>query len=278
MSKGKHRKRSTRHRGAVIAAAGVIGAGASMLATASPASAATATGTGTVSDVTIASAAANAGLAGCRGVPLSTWVAVALGESGGNTFAHATVGEDSRGLWQINMRAHAGWAGSRNLYDPATNAWAAKQVCDSQGVMAWSAYTYGRYSRFLGRGQAAAAAAAVASPTPRPRIRHLPAVWATGRTYGRFSRSWPTSVTRSASTASSVTRRTTWSRTTSSSMVCWWTAWSGPRHGPASASDRSLAVRRRRVEFRSTRRRRRLGAPDGRRIVTIHRIPQDAIS
>ncbi|WP_163551396.1 peptidoglycan-binding protein [Candidatus Frankia alpina] len=178
MSNGKHRKRSTRHRGAVIAAAGVIGAGASMLATASPASAATATGTGTVSDVTIASAAANAGLAGCRGVPLSTWVAVALGESGGNTFAHATVGEDSRGLWQINMRAHAGWVGSRNLYDPATNAWAAKQVCDSQGVTAWSAYTYGRYSRFLGRGQAAAAAVAgggisvrsisYAAPAPAP--------------------------------------------------------------------------------------------------------------
>ncbi|WP_261567964.1 peptidoglycan-binding protein [Frankia gtarii] len=154
MAKGKHRKRPTRHRGAVIAAAGVIGAGASMLATASPASAAT----GTVSDVQIASAAANAGLAGCRGVPLSTWVAVALGESGGNTFAHATVGEDSRGLWQINMRAHAGWVGSRNLYDPATNAWAAKRVCESQGVTAWSAYTYGRYNQFLGRGQAAAAA------------------------------------------------------------------------------------------------------------------------
>jgi hypothetical protein len=154
MAKGKHRKRSARHRGAVIAAAGVIGAGASMLVTASPASAAT----GTVSDVTIASAAANAGLAGCRGVPLSTWVAVALGESGGNTFAHATVGEDSRGLWQINMRAHAGWVGNRNLYDPATNAWAAKQVCQSQGITAWSAYTYGRYSQFLGRGQAAAAA------------------------------------------------------------------------------------------------------------------------
>ncbi len=154
MAKGKHRKRSTRHRGAVIAAAGVIGAGASMLATASPASAAT----GSVSDVTIASAAANAGLAGCRGVPLSTWVAVALAESGGNTFAHATVGEDSRGLWQINMRAHAGWVGSRNLYDPATNAWAAKRVCDSQGPAAWTTYARGMHNRFLGRGQAAAAA------------------------------------------------------------------------------------------------------------------------
>jgi hypothetical protein len=157
MSKGKHRKRSsarssTRTRGAVIAAIGVIGASAGMMATASPASAAT------ISDVTIASAAANAGLPSCRGVPLATWVAVALAESGGNTAAHATYGEDSRGLWQINMRAHAGWVGNRNLYDPAVNAWAAKKVCDGQGISAWSAYTTGMYQRFVGRGQAAAAA------------------------------------------------------------------------------------------------------------------------
>ncbi|SNQ48096.1 putative Transglycosylase family protein, peptidoglycan binding protein [Frankia canadensis] len=154
MAKGKHRKRAARRRGATIAAAGVLGAGVSMLATAGPASAAT----GAVSDVTIAQVAANAGLSGCSGVPLSTWVAVALAESGGNTFAHATAGEDSRGLWQINMRAHAGWVGSRNLYDPATNAWAAKQVCSSQGVRAWSTWTNGMYTRFTARGQAAASA------------------------------------------------------------------------------------------------------------------------
>jgi hypothetical protein len=154
MSKGKHRKRhsSTRTRGAVIAAVGVIGASTGMLATASPASAAT------ISDASIASVASNAGLPGCRGIPLSTWVAVALAESGGNTTAHATYGEDSRGLWQINMRAHAGWVGNRNLYDPATNAWAARKVCDGQGITAWSAYTNGSYQRYLGRGQAAAAA------------------------------------------------------------------------------------------------------------------------
>jgi hypothetical protein len=154
MAKGKHRKRPVRRRGAVLAAAGVIGAGTGMLATASPASAAT----GTISDAAIASVAANAGLAGCSGASLSTWVAVALAESGGNTFAHATVGEDSRGLWQINMRAHAGWVGSHNLYDPATNAWAARQVCSTQGIRAWSTYTNGMYYRFLARGQAAAAA------------------------------------------------------------------------------------------------------------------------
>lgn len=153
MSKGKHRKpSSTRTRGAVIAAVGVIGASAGMMATASPASAAT------ISDVTIAQAAANAGLPSCRGVSLGTWVAVALAESGGNTAAHATRGEDSRGLWQINMRAHASWVGNRNLYDPAVNAWAAKKVCDGQGIGAWSAYTTGMYHRFVSRGAAAAAA------------------------------------------------------------------------------------------------------------------------
>ncbi|WP_242424658.1 peptidoglycan-binding protein, partial [Frankia sp. EI5c] len=89
---------------------------------------------------------------------LSTWVAVALAESGGNTTAHATVGEDSRGLWQINMRAHGSWVGSRNLYDPNVNAWAAKRVCDSQGIRAWSAYTNGMHVKYLARGAAAAAA------------------------------------------------------------------------------------------------------------------------
>ncbi len=155
MAKGKHRKRTARRHGALVATAGVIGASASLLATAGPASAAT---TSSVSDVTIARLAANAGLPGCSGGPLSTWVAVALAESGGNTYAHASVGEDSRGLWQINMRAHAGWVGGRNLYDPSTNAWAARQVCAGQGLSAWTTYTSGSYYRFLARGQAAAAA------------------------------------------------------------------------------------------------------------------------
>ncbi|MCK9897612.1 peptidoglycan-binding protein [Frankia sp. AgB32] len=139
----------------MLATVGVLGAGASLLATAGPASAATSS---SVSDVTIARLAANAGLPGCSGGSLGTWVAVALAESGGNTYAHASVGEDSRGLWQINMRAHAGWVGSRNLYDPATNAWAARQVCAGQGLSAWTTYTSGSYYRYLARGQAAAAA------------------------------------------------------------------------------------------------------------------------
>ncbi|CUU58008.1 Transglycosylase SLT domain-containing protein [Parafrankia irregularis] len=157
MSTGKHRKspsvrRRGRGRSAAVAAASVIGASAGLFLTASPASAAV------ISDTSIAQAAKNAGLNSCRGIPLSTWVAVALAESGGNTTAHATVGEDSRGLWQINMRAHASWVGNRDLYDPNVNAWAARQVCQSQGITAWSAYTNGMHTKYLARGAAAAAA------------------------------------------------------------------------------------------------------------------------
>jgi hypothetical protein len=166
MFKRKHRRQRALTRTAVVAAAGIAGTTAG-IALASPASAAT----GIIPDATIAAVAKNAGLPSCRGVPLSTWVAIALAESGGNTYAHATVGEDSRGLWQINMRAHASWVGNANLYDPATNAWAAKHVCDGSGPSAWSTYTNGAYLRFVSRGQAAAAAAgSVVAParTPAP--------------------------------------------------------------------------------------------------------------
>jgi Lysozyme like domain/Putative peptidoglycan binding domain len=154
MSKGKHRKQPRRRGRAAVAAVGVIGATAGMMMSASPADAST-----VVPDTTIAAVARNAGLGGCGGVPLGAWVAVALAESGGNPYAHATYGEDSRGLWQINMRAHAGWVGNRNLYDPATNAWAARQVCQGSGPRAWTTYATGAYLRYLWRGNAAAAGA-----------------------------------------------------------------------------------------------------------------------
>ncbi|MBL7497336.1 peptidoglycan-binding protein [Frankia sp. CNm7] len=156
---GRHRKHSvSRRRGSAFVAASVItaSAGAAALAGAAPASAAS---SNVVSDAAIASYANNAGLSGCRGLGTATWVAIALAESAGNRNAHATVGEDSRGLWQINMRAHSSWVGSRNLYDPATNAWAAAQVCKSSGPNAWTTYTKGSYRQYMARGNAAAAAA-----------------------------------------------------------------------------------------------------------------------
>ncbi|WP_322760989.1 peptidoglycan-binding protein [Frankia sp. Cr2] len=171
MARGRHRKQSQYNRGAVAATAGVIGATAGMMLTAGPASAsspaspsadtATEPSAGSlagapVSDVSIAGAGRKAGLGGCDGKPLETWVAVALAESGGNATAHNSNGEDSRGLWQINMRAHAGWVGGADLFDPAINARAAKRVCDIQGIGAWSTYTNGSYRLYLGRAAAAA--------------------------------------------------------------------------------------------------------------------------
>jgi Lysozyme like domain len=71
---------------------------------------------------------------------LQVAVAIALAESGGNTTARAnTSREDSRGLWQINVRAHPEFA-SANLYDPAVNARAAKAVHAKQGFDAWSVW------------------------------------------------------------------------------------------------------------------------------------------
>ncbi|OAA24581.1 transglycosylase family protein [Frankia sp. EI5c] len=138
-------KSSLRNRVAAVGMVGALTTGLGLLA-ASPASAA--------SDVSIAQAARQAGLSGCRGVSTSTWVAIALAESGGNTKARATGIEDSRGLWQINTWAHP-WTKGMNLYDPVTNARAAKKVCAAQGPTAWSAYTNGSYKKFLGRGYAA---------------------------------------------------------------------------------------------------------------------------
>ncbi|OHV42042.1 MULTISPECIES: peptidoglycan-binding protein [Pseudofrankia] len=175
MLKGRHRKQSAfRRRSSAVVAAGVVTAtaGAAVFAGAAPASAAS-----SVSDSQIAAYAHSAGLDSCR-VSLATWVAIALAESGGNAYAHATVGEDSRGLWQINMRAHSGWVGSRNLYDPATNAWAATQVCKGSGPSAWTTYTTGAYRNYLSRGYAAANAvgSGTVSAAPAALAKAAPAI------------------------------------------------------------------------------------------------------
>lgn len=56
------------------------------------------------------------------GVPEYIWAPIMDSESGGNPGSHAdTTSEDSRGLFQINIKAHPQWANT-NLYDPETNA------------------------------------------------------------------------------------------------------------------------------------------------------------
>lgn len=73
--------------------------------------------------------------------PASEWVhavTVAQCESELDTGAHNTAGEDSRGLWQINVArgAHpelAEW----NLWDPQLNAYWAHRIWSESGWSAW---------------------------------------------------------------------------------------------------------------------------------------------
>jgi hypothetical protein len=99
---------------------------------------------------------------------IPTKVAIALAESSGNPSAHnpnARTGDNSYGLWQINMlggmgperRRQFGIQSNEELFDPSANARAAKAIYDSQGLGAWSVYKSGRYKDFLGQAQAAAA-------------------------------------------------------------------------------------------------------------------------
>lgn len=82
-------------------------------------------------------------------------VAVAIAESGGNEQAHAVnAREDSRGLWQINVRAHPQYA-MQNLYDPQTNARAAFAISGGgTNWKPWTTYTSGAYKAYLNRARA----------------------------------------------------------------------------------------------------------------------------
>ena len=90
--------------------------------------------------------------------------AIAAAESSGDTRAHnpnANTGDNSYGLWQINMlgnmgserRRQFGIENNEQLWDAATNAKAAKNVFDQQGFDAWSVYKSGAYKQFLGTAQ-----------------------------------------------------------------------------------------------------------------------------
>ena len=90
----------------------------------------------------------------------ATMTAIALAESGGNSRAHNPHGEDSRGLWQINGRAHPSFLTKYNLFDPQDNAKAAFEVSrHGHDVSPWTV-THGglssRYVRFKEDAQAAA--------------------------------------------------------------------------------------------------------------------------
>jgi murein DD-endopeptidase MepM/ murein hydrolase activator NlpD len=80
------------------------------------------------------------------------------------------------GLWQIRFPVHRvalakiGVTSPQQLYDPLTNAKAAKMIYDSQGITAWSGFTDGNYKQFLPDAQKAAGVAPsslTASATPQ---------------------------------------------------------------------------------------------------------------
>lgn len=107
--------------------------------------------------------------AGFTGKDLPIAVAVALAESGGETTSHnATPPDNSYGLWQINMLGSMGpdrrralnIPNNEALYDPATNARAARMVWKTQGWGGWTTFTRGTYKKFLQPGDADAPAAA----------------------------------------------------------------------------------------------------------------------
>ncbi len=78
-----------------------------------------------------------------------TMTAIALAESGGDSHARNAAGEDSRGLWQVNLDAHPRYAGV-DLYDPATNARAAYEIYrDAGSVRPWSVTHADRGSPYL---------------------------------------------------------------------------------------------------------------------------------
>lgn len=91
--------------------------------------------------------------------------AIAGGESTFNNRAHnpnRATGDNSYGLWQINMidqlgverRRNLGLSSNEDLFDPATNARAAKAIFDSQGFGAWGAYKDGNAAKYMNAAKA----------------------------------------------------------------------------------------------------------------------------
>ena len=120
------------------------------------------------------------------GIPedmIPTMVAIALAESGGDSGAHnPKYPDNSYGLWQINMldepgymlgaerRKKYGLSSNEQLKDPLTNAKAAYDILESQGLGAWSVYTSGTYKRYLPAAKKAAAGARTSQPVVSGRV------------------------------------------------------------------------------------------------------------
>jgi murein DD-endopeptidase MepM/ murein hydrolase activator NlpD len=112
-------------------------------------------------------------IAKTAGIPeknIPTMVSIALAESGGNIGARynpdGNTGEDSYGLWQINMDPRYaderlklfGIDSKKELFNPVTNAKAAYEIFKQQGFDAWTVYRTGKYRDFLPAAKKAASA------------------------------------------------------------------------------------------------------------------------
>lgn len=120
-----------------------------------------------------------------------TATAIAYYESGWDPGAHnpnAATGDNSYGLWQINMlgamgparRAQFGISSNDQLYDPATNARAAYAVYKQQGWNAWSVYRHGKH-----RGKVGEVARAVGGADWRDWLRSIGNVALPGDPFGK---------------------------------------------------------------------------------------------
>jgi len=115
-------------------------------------------------------------------------------ESGRDRYAHngnAGTGDNSYGLWQINMigalgparRAQFGLSSNEQLYDARTNARAALAIYRGQGWNAWATSYGGGSGAFrASMGAALAAAARVGKLTPAQKDALLKASGSTGST------------------------------------------------------------------------------------------------
>lgn len=98
--------------------------------------------------------------AGFSGLDLTTAVAIALAESGGDPNAHGDTtlgsGTGSFGLWQIYLDAHPEYA-NVNLYDPSENAAAAYAIYVQAGnsFTPWSTFNNGAYQAYLSQASGA---------------------------------------------------------------------------------------------------------------------------
>lgn len=106
-----------------------------------------------VTHFTVAQLRTVALMAGFTGQAADIAAAVAMAESGGNPDAEGdlTLGV-SRGLWQINLKAHPDFDPVR-LFDPNYNAQAAFLV-SSRGTnwKPWTAFNNGSYKKYLPAG------------------------------------------------------------------------------------------------------------------------------